>query len=83
MLNEAQVQQYQDDGYVIPDYRLPDSLLHEIVRHHDDLLAAHPQFNDYCPALLAFDTWFLEVARTPDLLDMVAQLIGDDMALWR
>ncbi len=42
----------------------------------------HPEFSDYCSALLAYDTWYLTIARIPEILDMVAQLIGDDIALW-
>ncbi|MDA1074229.1 MAG: phytanoyl-CoA dioxygenase family protein [Proteobacteria bacterium] len=82
MLSETQVEHYRSQGYVIPDYRVPDDLLAQIRSHHADLLKAHPEFNDYCPALLAFDTWFVGVAREPALLDMVGQLIGEDIALW-
>jgi ectoine hydroxylase-related dioxygenase (phytanoyl-CoA dioxygenase family) len=31
---------------------------------------------------LAFDTWFLTVARMPEILDMVEQVLGEDIALW-
>ena len=32
--------------------------------------------------LLGHDLRFLEIARTPEILDMVEQLIGPDLALW-
>ena len=82
MLTAEQIRQYETDGYVIPDFRLPEEALADIRDTHDRLLAKHPQFTDYCPAVLAFDTGFLNVARTPAILDMVEQLIGPDFALW-
>lgn len=66
----------------MPDCRVPDEVLHEIRARHDRLVARHPEFEDCCPALLAFDTWFLNVARIPQVVDMVERLIGPDIALW-
>ena len=82
MLTDEQIDKYQQDGYVTPGYRLPDELLHDIGDAHSRLVAKHPEFSDYCSALLAYDTWFLTVSRIPEILDMVAQVIGDDIALW-
>ena len=82
MLTEEQLRRYREDGYVVPGFRLENETLQDIKGAHDRLLARHPQFRDYCPALLAFDTSFLDVARTPAILDMVAQIVGDDFALW-
>ncbi|MEM7025476.1 MAG: phytanoyl-CoA dioxygenase family protein [Pseudomonadota bacterium] len=82
MLSEQEVQQYQDDGYVIPDFRLPAEALEEVRGAHDRLLARHPEFRDYCSCLLAYDTGFLNVARNPDILQMVGQVIGPSFALW-
>ncbi len=82
MLTAKQIDQYQADGYVIPGFRLDDDVLDDIKGAHDRLLAKHPEFSDYCPAVLAFDTGFLNVGRLPSILDMVEQLIGPDFALW-
>lgn len=82
MLTDAQIEQYHANGFVTPDYRLPDDVLNDIRDAHDRLIGRHPEFSDYCSALLAYDTWFLTVARIPEILDMVAQVIGDDIALW-
>ena len=82
MLTEEQQRRYHEDGYVIPDFRLADEALVEIRSAHERLLAKHPQFRDYCPAVLAFDTGFLNIARDPAILDMVEQIIGPDFALW-
>ena len=82
MLSDEQIRRYDEDGYVIPDFQLCAETVADIRAAHDRLLAKHPQFADYCPALLAYDTSFLNIARMPALLDMVEQLIGPDFALW-
>jgi ectoine hydroxylase-related dioxygenase (phytanoyl-CoA dioxygenase family) len=82
MLSEREVEQYHRDGYVIPDFRLPDEALEEVRAAHGRLLARHPEFRDYCSCLLAYDTGFLNVARSPDILAMVGQVIGPNFALW-
>jgi ectoine hydroxylase-related dioxygenase (phytanoyl-CoA dioxygenase family) len=82
MLTESQIEAYQQRGYVTPSYRVPNELLAEIKEAHARLIAKHPDVSDYCSALLAFDPWFLNVARQPDILDMVGQVLGEDFALW-
>lgn len=82
MLSSEQVARYQQDGYVIPDYRLPDDVIARIQADHERLIARHPEFADYCPNVLAYETAFLEYARIPEIVDMVEQLIGPDFALW-
>ena len=82
MLTPEEIQTYHDKGYVTPNFRLPESDLWEIRHAHDRLIKKYPEYSDYCSALLAYDTWYLTIARNPELLDMVAQVIGDDIALW-
>ncbi|MEM7126717.1 MAG: phytanoyl-CoA dioxygenase family protein [Chloroflexota bacterium] len=82
MLTDEQIERYHQDGFVTPDFRLPSDVVEDIRQAHTRLLERHPEFSDYCSALLAFDTWFLNVARIPEVLDMVKQLIGEDVALW-
>ncbi len=82
MLSEAQVAQYHEAGYVVPEFRLSRADLAEIKAAHDRLLARRPEYRDYCPAILEHDLWFLNVARTPEILDMVGQILGPDFALW-
>ena len=82
MLTETEVESYHRDGFVTPSFRLPTEMLEDIRSAHDRLIARHPEFSDFCSALLAYDTWFLTVARNREILDMVAQVIGDDIALW-
>ena len=85
MLTEEQVSHYHEQGYVFPDYRLPAGTLERIRADHDRLLADNPdrpEFRDNCSALLSHDFSFLNYANNPDILDMVEQLIGPDIALW-
>ncbi len=82
MLTDAQVSQYHENGYTIPNYRLPDETLADICRDHDRLIQNHPEFRNYCPNVLAYDLSFLNYARAPEILDMVEQVIGADFALW-
>ena len=56
MLTKTQLEQYQEDGYVVPDYRLPDETIEAIREDHDRLLAGHPEYVNYCPNVLAFDS---------------------------
>ena len=81
-LSEAEVDRYHENGYVIPEYRLPEETLQDIRADYDRLLARHPEFRDYCPMLLRYDLSFLNYARDPNILDMVAQVIGPDIILW-
>ena len=81
-LSEAEVDRYHEDGYVIPEYRLPEETLQDIRANYDRLLTRYPEFRDYCPMLLRYDLSFLNYARDPNILDMVAQVIGPDIILW-
>ncbi len=82
MLTPDEIDQYHRDGYVVPDFRVPDAMLASIKERHTALLARNPEFRDYCPALLDHDRGFLDYGVRQDILDMVEQLIGPDIALW-
>ncbi len=82
MLTQEQIDKYHEEGFVIPDYRLPSKTLEAIKDNHDLLLKRHPEFRDYCPALLVHDTAFLNYARIPEIVEMLAQVIGEDILLW-
>lgn len=82
MLNKTELEQYHRDGYVVPDFTLPEETIASIREDHDRLLRRHPEFSDYCPAVLAYELSFLNYARVPEILDMVEQVLGPDFALW-
>ncbi|MBI1776275.1 MAG: phytanoyl-CoA dioxygenase family protein [Proteobacteria bacterium] len=82
MLSETELARYREDGFVIPDFRLPEATIEAIRADHSRLIARKPEFVDYCSTLLAYDLCFLNYARIPTLVDMVGQIIGPDFALW-
>src|SRR4029077_20602337 len=82
MLTAAELAHYHQDGFVVPDFRLPSQTIAAIRRDHDRLVPAHPEFSDYCPTVLAYDLSFLNYARIPVIVDMVEQILGPDFALW-
>ena len=82
MLTDVQVAQYLEDGYVIPDFTMPDEVIESIQERHAALLQKHPEFRDYCAAILQYDEGFADYCRNDEILDMVEQVIGPDIALW-
>lgn len=82
MLSQAQIDQYNEDGYVIPAFQLGEDVLEEIRARHTAFVARHPEFRDYCSAILHYDDGFLKYCLNDDIIDMVEQLIGPDIALW-
>ena len=83
MLTSDEIDQYHQDGYVVPrSFRLPAAVLESIKTRHAALLAQHPEFRDYCPALFNHDAGFLDYGSNRAILDRVEQLIGPDIALW-
>ena len=82
ILTDAQLAHYRDRGYVIPDFRLPESVVEDLRADHARLVTRHPELRQYCPNLLHYDLRFLEIARTPEIVAMVSQLLGPDLALW-
>jgi hypothetical protein len=73
VLTEAQINHYNEHGYVIPEYRLPSEQVEAIKAQYSRLIELHPEFSDYCPALLIQDTGFLNFARNDAILDMVGR----------
>jgi len=82
MLSNDQIIKYKNDGYVIPDFKMPEEVLLKIEKKHTDLLNKHPEFKNYCPAILSYDEGFLNFCKNEKILDYVSQLIGPDFALW-
>ncbi len=82
LLSEAQLEHYRERGYVIPDFRLPAPVLEDLRADQARLVTRHPELRQYCPNLLSYDLRFLEIARTPEIVEMVGQILGPDFALW-
>ena len=91
-LTEQQLDHFRTRGWVVPDYRLPTGLLAEMRleyqklldnnRHLDsDIMLAPHQTNGGSQGVVGSKRW-LEFATHPDLMDIAAQLIGEDIILW-
>lgn len=82
MLTNNQIEQYQENGFVIPDFRLDASTVQSIRDDHTRFVEKFPHFYDYCGALLVYDLAFLNYARNDSILDIVEQVLGPNIALW-
>jgi len=82
MLTTQQLSDYNDNGYTTPGFQLSEETLEDIRDCWDRLLSRHPEFENYCPNVLKYDTGFLNFARIPEVLDMVEQVLGPNVALW-
>jgi hypothetical protein len=91
-LSEAEIAKYERDGYVIPSFRLPEARVDALRGVLDKLIADNPGVR---PEKLVSahiegrndegvtgSRAFLDLARDPQIVDMVAQVIGDDVILW-
>src|SRR5512141_1486 len=89
-LSADELAHYHEHGYVLPRYRLPETLLQRLRDSLDRLLASYtdvPQEDLANPHLLQPTgrpdlNPFGVAARHPAVLDMMAQIIGPDIVLW-
>ena len=94
MLSQKQIDQYNDLGYVIPDFRLPDTLVEDMRHELKTLIATNPQMASdamFVPHLPQENPQGLKspnhkkwcsYACNHDILNMVSDLIGKNIALW-
>ena len=82
MLTKEQIASYHHDGFVIPDFKMPENDLLEIENKHFDLTKKYPEYINYCPAILLKDETFLKYCMNAQILKFVEQLIGNHFALW-
>jgi hypothetical protein len=92
VLSDEEVQRYQRDGFVVPEFRLCDEVVGRLRVATDQLVADRPELVDHSivgPHLpgggmhgLRTDGTFLDIATDPALLDAVEQVMGPDLILW-
>ena len=92
VLGPDEVAAYRRDGYVVPRYRLSAERLDRLQALTRKLLADNAHLGDtpmVCPHVpgggvqgLKGDRAWLNVSADPDIVDMVAQLVGPDVILW-
>ena len=82
MLTNDEISKYKKDGFVVPNFTMPEKYLIEIEQLHNNLVENFPKFRNYCPAILLQDERFLKYCLNNEILNIVEQLIGKNFALW-
>ena len=82
MLTNDDIIKYQEDGFVIPNFKMCEKDLLEIENKHNKLINKFPDYKNYCPALFLKDESFLKYCLNEKILKFVEQLIGKNFALW-
>ena len=82
MLTSEEIKKYKEEGYLIPNFQMPEKDLLEIEELHDSLVKKFPKFRNYCPAILLHDERFLKYCFNEKILNIIEQLIGKNFALW-
>lgn len=94
-LSPDEIARYQGDGWVVPHWRLPAAQLAAMREALDELLLRNPGVrpeklvsahvergdSDNGEGVRGVAA-FLDLARDPDIVDLVADLVGDDVILW-
>ncbi len=94
-LTPDEIRHYQRDGWVVPQYRLPASRVAgmvdalETLLHNnpgvrpEKLVSAHVEGGDgHNGEGVRGVRAFLDLAREPEIVDLVSGVIGDDVILW-
>ena len=91
-LQPDEVAHYRAQGWVIPSFRLPSAQISVMVEALDELIRANPGVRPekLVSAHVEGDNGegvrgsraFLDLARDPEIVDLVSGVIGDDVILW-
>ena len=91
-LSAAETAHYQREGWVIPEFRLPPARVAAMVQALETLLRDNPGVRPekLVSAHVAGDNGegvrgvsdFLDLARDPEIVELVSDVIGDDVILW-
>lgn len=92
ILDPLEIARYAEDGYIVPQFRLPEprvaalrETLDRLIRDNpgirpERLVSAHIEGHN--SEGVRGSAAFLDLARTPEIVAMVADLIGPDVILW-
>ncbi|MFK7763363.1 MAG: phytanoyl-CoA dioxygenase family protein [Roseobacter sp.] len=91
-LKDAEVTQYQENGWIVPSWEIPQRLIEKMRAEYDALLTRNPdvasdiilaphQVNGGSMGIKGSEAW-LEFATQPELMEIARQLIGPDIILW-
>jgi hypothetical protein len=89
-LSEVEVGRYREQGYIVPGWRVPNDRLRRMRASLDRLVAENPGVRPEHLVLrwgggdraLPTHSAFLDYVRTPEILDMVEQILGHDIVCW-
>jgi ectoine hydroxylase-related dioxygenase (phytanoyl-CoA dioxygenase family) len=91
-LSDAEAEQYRQHGYVVPAFRLDPASVRRMQEALDALIAANPgvrpeklvsaHIEGRNDEGVSGSQAFLDLAMNPDIVDLVAQVIGPDVVLW-
>ena len=91
-LSAQEIDQYHEQGFLVPEFRLPPDRLGQLRDALERVIEANPETRPEqigSPHILngigkgvTGDAAFLEIARDEKILDLVEQLIGPDIVLW-
>jgi hypothetical protein len=92
LLTPKEIQKFEDDGLIVPDYRLPDDLMGELRSLTDRVVDETP---DLRPEFLfsphvrwegqldsSISDGFMMICKHSEILDSVEDLIGPDIIMW-
>ena len=91
-LSSAEIDQYRDSGYVVPEFTLPVATVDKLRETVDRLIRSNPDVrpeqlvnahiaNPNAEGVKGADE-LLELTRHPDILDLVEAVLGPDIILW-
>ncbi len=91
-LSTGEIERYREEGWVRPQYRLPAARTEAMRAALDDLIARNPGVRPekLVSAHIEGDNGegvrgsaaFLDLARDPEIVELVSGVIGDDVVLW-
>ena len=83
MITPVEVAHYHETGQVTPAFRLGEDVISAIEEKAEALFTSRPDLDqDYAPNLIEIDAGWLDFAIRTEILDSVAQLIGEDIIVW-
>jgi len=90
-LSSQEKQRYLEDGYVVPAWRFPESTISHMRQALDRLIADNPGVRPEKLVSAHLENGnegvkgsraFLDLARDPDLVELISSAIGEDVILW-
>lgn len=91
-LSDVELARYREQGYVVPQFRLSRERVGQLRDALDQVIADNPDkrpeqlvsvhiSGKNAEGVTGHDV-FMEIAQDPDIVDLVAQVIGPDVVLW-